>query len=167
MSRDFCCQEMADNVLLISRYAERLTWSVCFTTDRVDPEIFNMVFERNTTANSHVVSCDTLTFLRDPTKRASFLPLFSFGLLPVIHLPTESTHWDVHVYEVDCCPLTFPAIIRTRAVKRRNKVPETQTVQSCCLFSVFLRRQWLFRASCNIKSNVLWSLRQTVATSIN
>ena len=92
MSSDFCCQEMVTNVLLISRYAERLTWSVCFTTDRVDPEIFNMVFERNMTASSHVVSCDTLTFLRDPTKRASFLPLFSFGLLPVIHLPKESTH---------------------------------------------------------------------------
>ena len=93
MSSDFCCQEMADNVLLISRYAERLTWSVCFTTDRVDPEIFNnILFERNMTANSHVVSCDTLTFLRDPTKRASFLLLFSFGLLPVIHLPVESTH---------------------------------------------------------------------------
>ena len=37
-------------------------------------------------------SCDTLTLLRDPTKRASVLSLFCYSLLPVTHLPKESTH---------------------------------------------------------------------------
>ena len=44
------------------------------------------------TANSQVVSRDTLTLLRDQTKRASVLSLFGFSLLQVIHGPTESTH---------------------------------------------------------------------------
>ena len=35
-------------------------------------------------------SCDTLTLLRGPTKRASVWSLFSFSLLPVTNLPTES-----------------------------------------------------------------------------
>ena len=39
-----------------------------------------------------LLSCGTLTLLRDPTTRASVLSMFSFSLLPLIQLPTKSTH---------------------------------------------------------------------------
>ena len=48
-------------ILLISRYAERLMWIVCFTIDRVVsmyiyPAICNMAFEGNDmTSNSQVI----------------------------------------------------------------------------------------------------------------
>ena len=62
------------------------------------------------------LSCDALTLLRDPTTTPSVLSLFSFSLLPIIQLLTESTHcsmswiseWksdgadDCHDGEVEC-----------------------------------------------------------------
>ena len=38
------------------------------------------------------LSCDTLTHLRNPTKELQFCHCLASAYLPVIHLPTQSTH---------------------------------------------------------------------------
>ena len=84
-------------ILLISTYAELLIRSICFTVDRVASMQTARFLPWPLKGMSRLpalkwLSCDTLTVLQDPTKRASALSLSNFSLLPVIHLPTESTH---------------------------------------------------------------------------
>ena len=84
-------------ILPISKYAEWLMWSICFATDRVasmsTPRLLTWLLKEILWLPTlKCLSCDTLTLLRDPTSRASVLSLFSFSLLTVIQLPTESTH---------------------------------------------------------------------------
>ena len=62
-------------ILLISRYAERLMWSVCFTKDRVasvqTPRFLTWLLKMSWLPTLKWLSSDTLALLRDPTKRAS------------------------------------------------------------------------------------------------
>ena len=72
-------------------------WSICFAIDRVasmsTPRLLTWLLKEILWLPTlKWLSCDTLTLLRDPTTRASVLSLFSFSLLTVIQLPTESTH---------------------------------------------------------------------------
>ena len=86
-------------ILLSSRYAEWLVWSICFTTEQHQcrPQDFLTwpLKETSWLPTLKWLSYDKLTLLWDPTKRASVLSLFSFSLLPVIHLLTVNTLFNI------------------------------------------------------------------------
>ena len=104
LSSSFCGQEMADRVDPSDfEIYWRLMWSVCITIETVASVQSSRLWtwhlkeiKVSWLPTVRWLSCDTLTLLRDPTKRASVLSLFSFSLLPVIFLPTVNTLLNVN-----------------------------------------------------------------------